>query len=94
MDYPYIDDPLFEYVNIVANNFWWEPIPDFDEETNEEYFIENPSFVPSRFARRYLDGKIDLSTLSLYCLDSCVIDSKALSLCIQCCTGKCEIVIC
>ena len=66
MDYPYIDDPLFEYVNKVADKFWWEPVHDFDEETNEEYFIENPSFVPSRFARRYLDGKIDLSTLSLY----------------------------
>lgn len=66
MDYPYIDDPLFEYVNLVANKFWWEPVPDFDEETNEEYFTENPSFVPSRFARRYLDGKIDLSTLPLY----------------------------
>ena len=66
MDYPYIDDPLFEYLNKVADNFWWEPVHDFDEETCEEYFIEQPSFVPSWFARRYLDGKIDLSTLPLY----------------------------
>lgn len=66
MDYPYIEDPLFEYLNKVANKFWWEPVHDFDEETCEEYFIENPSFVPSWFARRYLDGKIDLSTLPLY----------------------------
>lgn len=66
MDYPYIEDPLFDYLNKVANYFWWEPVHDFDEETNEDYFIENPSFVPSWFARRYLDGKIDLSTLPLY----------------------------
>ena len=66
MDYPYIEDPLFEYLNKVANNYWWEPVHDFDEETCEEFFIENPSFVPSQFARRYLDGKIDLSTLPLY----------------------------
>ena len=65
-DYPYLEDPLFEYLNKVANYFWWEPEHDFDEETCEEYFIENPSFVPSWFARRYLDGKIDLSTLPLY----------------------------
>ena len=66
MDYPYIEDLLFEYLNKVANYFWWEPDHDFDEETNEDYFNENPSFVPSRFARRYLDGKIDLCTLPLY----------------------------
>ena len=66
MDYPYIEDPLFEYLNKVADNFWWEPVHDFDEETNEDYYIENLSFVPSWFARRYLDGKIDLSTLPLY----------------------------
>lgn len=66
MDYPYIEDPLFEYVNKVANNFWWEPVHEFDEETGEEYFTENPSFVPSWFARRYLDGKIDLSKMPLY----------------------------
>ena len=65
-DYPYLEDPLFEYLNKVANNFWWEPVHDFDEETCEEFFIENPSFVPSWFARRYLDGKIDISTLPLY----------------------------
>ena len=65
-DYPYIEDPLFEYLNKVANNYWWEPVHDYDEETHEEFFIENPSFVPSRFARRYLDGKINLSTLPLY----------------------------
>ena len=67
MDYPYIDDPLFEYVNKVADRFWWEPVHGgIDEETNEDFFIDNPSFVPSWFARRYLDGKIDLSTLPLY----------------------------
>lgn len=66
MDYPYLEDPLFDYLNKVANKFWWEPEHNYDEETCEEYFIENPSFVPSRFARRYLDGKIDLSTLPLY----------------------------
>lgn len=66
MDYPYIEDPLFEYLNKVANKYWWNPVHDFDEETNEEIFIENPSFVPSWFARRYLDGKINLSTLPLY----------------------------
>ena len=47
-------------------NLWLNPVHDFDEETCEEYFIEQPSFVPSWFARRYLDGKIDLSTLPLY----------------------------
>jgi len=66
MDYPYIEDPLFEYVNKVANNFWWEPEYEFDEETCEETCFRTPSFVPSRFARRYLDGKIDLSTMPLY----------------------------
>ena len=66
MDYPYIDYPLFSYVNMVANEHWWEPVPDFDVETGEEYFIMNPSFVPSRFARRYLDGKIDVSRLDKY----------------------------
>ena len=65
-DYPYLEDPLFDYLNKVANKFWWEPVHNFDEETNEDYFIESPSFVPSRFARRYLDGKIDLSTMPLY----------------------------
>lgn len=66
MDYPYLEDPLFEYLNQVANYFWWEPDPEFDEETCEEYYLRTPSFVPSRFARRYLDGKIDLSTMPLY----------------------------
>ena len=66
MDYPYIDYPLFSYVNMVANNFWWEPEPDFDEEKGEQYFIKSPSFVPSRFARRYIDRQIDVSHLDKY----------------------------
>lgn len=66
MDYPYREDPLFEYLNQVANYFWWEPDPEFDEETNRETLYQNPSYVPSRFARRYLDGRIDLHTLPSY----------------------------
>lgn len=66
LDYPYIDYPLFSYVNMVANNFWWVPEHDFDEEKGEEFFIQEPSFVPSRFARRYIDGLIDISRLDKY----------------------------
>ncbi len=66
MDYPYLNYPLFSYVNMVADHFWWEPEHDYDEETGEEYFIGNPSFVPSKFARRYIDGKIDTSRLGKY----------------------------
>ena len=62
MDYPYIEDPLFEYLNKVANEFMGVPVYD----TNEGDFFEKPSFVQSWFVRRYLDGKIDLSTLPLY----------------------------
>ena len=66
LDYPYLNYPLFSYVNMVADHFWWVPEHDFDEEKGEEFFIQEPSFVPSIFARRYIDGQIDLSHKEKY----------------------------
>ena len=60
-EYPYKDYSLFEYVNEVANQFWLpnEPI--------DEYFTDEfLSYVPYVFAKRYLNGDVDISRLPLY----------------------------
>ena len=67
-DFPYLDDSLFEYVNALANHFWYETDVDFDEKSGEQYAIRNLSYVPYKFARRYLNGDIDTSRLKTYLL--------------------------
>lgn len=57
-DYPYLNDSLFEYVNAVANHFWWEADVYSDNESGEPNADKSPSHVPSKFARRYLNGEI------------------------------------
>ena len=60
-DYPYKDYPLFEYVNKVANHFWLPNDP-----FEDDYEGEDLSYVPYVFAKRYLNGDIDISKLPLY----------------------------
>lgn len=54
------DEPLLDYVRKVANNYWME----YDCETMDPMGY---SLIPSKFASRYLKGKIDLSRKDLYC---------------------------
>lgn len=54
------NEPLLDYVCKVANCFWM----DYDVET------QNPigySSMPRRFAHRYLNGEIDVTSKKLYC---------------------------
>ena len=69
-DYPNKDYPLFEYVNKVANHFWLPNDPFEDDYEGEEL-----SYVPYKFAKRYLSGKIDISRLPLY--QEAVTDGKS-----------------
>lgn len=62
-DYPYKDDPLFEYVNMVADHFWWVKQPK-DNDPNDCEIA--PSNVPTIFAERYLSNMINLDRLPMY----------------------------
>ena len=70
-DYPYKDYPLFEYVNEVANHFW---LP--SEAFEDDFEGEGLSYVPYVFAKRYLNGDIDISRLLLY--QEAVTDGKSI----------------
>jgi|GEM_PF-5803759 len=54
------DEPLLEYVRKVAENYWM----DIDDEIMEPMGY---SSVPRRFASRYLNGEIDITSKDLYC---------------------------
>ncbi len=54
----YMDEPSFEYVWKVADEFW----PDYDIEIQQMM----PSLVPDQFVRRYFDGDIDLTSKEAY----------------------------
>ena len=69
-DYPYKDYPLFEYVNKVANHFWLPNDP-----LEDDYEGEELSYVPYLFAKRYINGDIDISRLPLY--QEAVTDGKS-----------------
>ena len=60
------NEPLFEYVNEVSNKFWPDAEPYWDSETGKEEIDFSLSRVPCQFAKRYKDGKIDISRLPLY----------------------------
>lgn len=67
--YLYMDEPLFQYVDSVANHFWESFDPDMETEKEDgtiEYGGMMPSMVPDIFAGRYLDNKIDTSKQQIY----------------------------
>lgn len=54
------DEPLLDYVCKVANNYWME----YDAEIGEPMGYSN---VPRRFASRYLNDEIDITSKELFC---------------------------
>lgn len=54
------DEPLLDYVCKVANYYWME----YDTEIGEPMGY---SYVPCRFASRYLNGEIDITGKELFC---------------------------
>lgn len=63
MDYPYKDDPLLEYVNVVADHFWYGRKMSAHDPNGFDII---PSHVPAKFVERYLNNMIDLSRLPMY----------------------------
>jgi hypothetical protein len=55
-----LDEPLLDYVRKVANYYWMDYDPEINEPTGY-------SSVPRKFALRYLNEDIDVTSYELYC---------------------------